>query len=110
MIVTLRLPPTVWRSCGECPWTSALGLWTRRNSAGNSNAWPVSNAIVSAALSLRSLTSVGQADLCSGADDIRPSDLPRYAGQASFGANARQHQGLPIAAFLHYIRVVSLPR
>src|SRR5215831_7359727 len=107
-ILTWRFPATVLRSSGECPCTSALGLWTRRNSAGNSNASPVSNTIVSAALSLRSLNSVGHADLCSDADAIRPSDLPRYAGRATFGANARQHQGLPFAAFLHYILAVSL--
>src|SRR5580700_6710270 len=74
MMATWRLPPTVLRSSGEWPWTSALGLWTRRNSAGNSNASPVSNATVSAALSLRSLNSVGQAWLGSeprsGADAI----------------------------------------
>src|SRR5215813_13889364 len=104
MIVTLRLPLTVLRSSGECPWTSALGLWTRRNSAGNSNVSPVSNAIVSAALSLRSLNSVGHGELCSGADAIWGLPiLLRYAVPSSCGANECQHQGLPITAVLHYI-------
>src|SRR5690242_2046998 len=34
---TARLPETSTRWCGPCPWTSAEGLLTRRNSAGNSN-------------------------------------------------------------------------
>src|SRR5215470_7780434 len=64
-ILTWRLPATVLHSSGECPCTSALGLWTRRNSAGNSNASPLSKTIVRAALSLRSLNSVGHAVLLS---------------------------------------------
>ena len=35
---TFRLPPRVLRSCGTCPCTSALGLITRRYSAGRSKA------------------------------------------------------------------------
>src|SRR5262249_15608327 len=68
--MTLRLPATVLRSSGECPCTSALGLWTRRNSAGNSNTSPVSNAIARAALCLRSLNSVGLAVLAFGAVSV----------------------------------------
>src|SRR5262252_9355519 len=108
--MTSRLPPTVLRSSGECPWTSALGLWTRRNTAGNSNVSPEATANVTAALSLHSLDSVGHGELCSGADAIwgLPTfwglpTLLQYAAPSSCGANECQHQGLPITAVLHYI-------
>src|SRR5712675_448128 len=59
-MATFFLPATVLRSSGECPCTSALGLLMRRYSAPRSNAWPLSNAMVSVLRSLCSRSSVGQ--------------------------------------------------
>src|SRR5262245_30393383 len=60
MISTFCLPGTVLRSSGECPCTSALGLFTRRYSAGSAKLSPPSNATVSVRLSLDRRNSVGQ--------------------------------------------------
>src|SRR5262245_8943894 len=60
MMATFLLPATVLRSSGEWPCTSALGLRTRRYSAARSKLSPLSNTTVSAFLSLRSRSSVGQ--------------------------------------------------
>src|SRR6185503_125541 len=57
---TSRLPGTVLRSSAEWPCTSALGLFTRRYSAGSSNRSPFSNETVSVFLSLPRRSSVGQ--------------------------------------------------
>src|SRR5262245_37363355 len=59
-MATFFLPATVLRSSGEWPCTSALGLRTRRYSAARSKVSPLSNTTVSAFLSLRSRSSVGQ--------------------------------------------------
>src|SRR6185295_500242 len=59
MISTLRLPGTVLRSSGECPCTSALGLFTRRYSAGRSKLWAFSKLTVSVLRSLCRRSSVG---------------------------------------------------
>src|SRR5512146_140370 len=59
-MATLRLPGTVLRSSGEWPCTSALGLFTRRYSAGRSKRSPPSNDTVRVFLSLASRSSVGQ--------------------------------------------------
>src|ERR1700730_1453736 len=59
-ICTACLPQPVRRSLGEWPWTSALGLRTRRYSAARSKLSPLSKATVSALRSLCSRNSVGQ--------------------------------------------------
>src|SRR6266508_6321800 len=59
-MATFFLPPTVLRSSGEWPCTSALGLRTRRYSASRSKRSPLSNTTVIALRSLRSRSSVGQ--------------------------------------------------
>src|ERR1700730_3095228 len=59
-ICTACLPPTVRRSLGECPCTSALGLRTRRYSAARSKLSPLSKATLSALRSLCNRSSVGQ--------------------------------------------------
>src|SRR6516164_4198178 len=59
-IATVFLPPTVLRSCGECPCTSALGLFTRKYSALRSKESPLSNATVRSLRSLCNRSSVGQ--------------------------------------------------
>src|ERR1700730_8275211 len=59
-ICTASLPPTVRRSLGEWPWTSALGLRMRKYSAARSKLSPWRKATVSALRSLCSRNSVGQ--------------------------------------------------
>src|SRR6185437_12290219 len=61
MIPTSRLPGTVLRSSAERPCTSALGLFTRRYSAGKSNVSPPSKLTVSVLRSLCRRNSLGQA-------------------------------------------------
>src|SRR4051812_3246267 len=58
---TSRLPGTVLRSSAEWPCTSALGLFTRRYSAGRSNVSPPSKLTVSVLRSLCRRNSLGQA-------------------------------------------------
>src|ERR1700694_5595266 len=59
-MATSFLPATVLRSSGECPCTSALGLFTRKYSAPRSNESLLSNTIVMALRSLCNRNSVGQ--------------------------------------------------
>src|SRR5215470_6426257 len=58
-MATFFLPATVFRSSGEWPCTSALGLLTRKYSAASSKRSPLSKATVSALRSLCSRSSVG---------------------------------------------------
>src|SRR6266852_7324890 len=59
-MATSFLPATVLRSSGECPCTSALGLFTRKYSALRSKESPLSNATVRTLRSLCNRNSVGQ--------------------------------------------------
>src|SRR5260370_17967884 len=59
-MATSFLPATVLRSSGEWPFTSALGLLTRKYSALTSNVSPLSKAMISALRSLCNRSSVGQ--------------------------------------------------
>src|SRR6516225_10723717 len=61
-IATSRLPATVLRSSGAWPCTSALGLFTRRYSAGRSKCSPLAKPTVRVRLSLCSRSSVGHGD------------------------------------------------
>src|SRR6516162_5961461 len=61
MMPTSRLPGTVFLSSAECPCTSALGLFTRKYSAGRSKRSPPSNVTVNVLRSLCRRNSVGQA-------------------------------------------------
>src|SRR5215475_13708377 len=61
MTATSRLPGTVFRSSAEWPCTSALGLFTRKYSAGKSKRSPPSNVTVKVFRSLCRRNSVGQA-------------------------------------------------
>ena len=78
------LPATVLRSSGEWPWTSALGLWTRRYSASSSKLSPLSKTTLSALRSLRRRNSVGQG----GAASFMSGSLARPHSPASFPAPA----------------------
>src|ERR1700753_2842917 len=86
---TSRLPGTVLRSSGECPCTSALGLFTRRYSAGSSKRSPLSKLTASVAPPRRSLSSVGQGDMGDrrGFDCQVPAARPDAARQGKYEAH-----------------------
>src|SRR3972149_11216081 len=63
MISTFFLADTVLRSSAEWPCTSALGLFTRRYSAGKSKRSPPSKVTVSVLRSLCRRSSLGQASV-----------------------------------------------
>ena len=93
----IALPGTVLRSSAECPCTSALGLLTRRYSAGKSKCSPPSNVTVKVLLSLCRRNSVGQA--CASVINLRTvlcqcrlgRSRPSYesSGAKLFGGNPR---------------------
>src|SRR4051812_46241209 len=92
--MTFCLPGTVLRSSGEWPWTSALGLRTRRYSAGRSKCSPLSKLIARCLRSFTSRSSVGQT---SGATAIKPPKSKQLFRPA------RVATALHIGAILHYI-------
>src|SRR4029077_8309758 len=82
MIPTSRLPGTVFRSSAECPCTSALGLFTRKYSAGRLKLSPPSNATVNVLRSLCRRNSSGQA--CGSVINayLKPKDNKGMGGSA----------------------------
>src|ERR1044072_8024690 len=88
--MTFFFPGTVLRSSGEWPCTSALGLFTRRYSAGNAKRSPPSNATLSVFLSLERRSSEGHGLSLT---TFNPFQDRPY--QIEYFAAAAGHQGVP---------------